>query len=351
MDAKRVTPPPTLYALLAVCLAAVGQGYQLPSDELWLTSSPLLSDYRRQYDALATVMRQDHLWRNVGNQQVYFKFDRRFYSHIIDNELLQDMRPNVKSGGNNESTGSPLPGKPDTVDQTSDIVKPLAFLRNLFVSRYRIGSLLDAGMQVLRTAFRCLAYKHTSFMLLTIKEETLPTSGRSSKAPKRSARAAQSVYWIAAKMASALQFVDGRLSRAYSLFRSYSNKESRTPAGTTAGQNGPDSYALVNAMDLLSTDMMRFVAAKCVKQSITEKQVVRELKLVNVKRIQDQNAQKANQLVKEAFNQNWATVDEQFPMPPSPTIDGDPQVTKNMWNELLQYDPRATWIVSAESLY
>lgn len=355
MDAKRTAPPPTLFALLAVCLAAVGQGYQLPSGELWLTSSPLLSDYRRQYDALATVMRQDRLWRNVGNQPVYYVFDRRFYGHIIDNELLQNTRTDVKSGGDKESTASSSPKKPATVEQTSDVVKPLAFLRNLFVSRYRIGSLLDAGMQVLKTAFRCLAYKHTSYMLLTIKAETLSVAGGTDKMPKRSAKAAQSVYSIAVKMANALQFVDGRLFRAFSLFRALSIEKSSSTARIPV-KKASDSRALVKAMTLLSTDMMRFVAAKCVKQSITEEQVARELKLVNIKQhvlyIEDDDPRKANTFIKEALNKNWATVDEHFPMPPLRTVDGDPlKATKNMWNELLRYDPRSTRIVSARSLY
>lgn len=339
MDAEWAAPPPTLLAVLTVCLAAVGRGHQLPSNEPWLTSSPLLSDYRRQYDALATVMRDDWMWRSVGNQPVYFVFDRQFYGHIIDNELLQG----VKSGDDHQSTASPV--KPATVEQTSVVVKPLAFLRNLFVSRYRIGSLLDAGVQVLKTAFRCLAYKHTSYMLLMIKWQSLLADSRTSKVPKWSAKAAHSVYSIAAKMANALQFVDGQLFRAYSLFRSLSAENPRRSTGAPNSKMS-ESEALMNSMTLLSTNMMRFVAAKCVKQSINEDQVARELKLVNIKKLQYptfNDSQNTKQMVKDAMNKCWTTVNEHFPMPPSPPVDGDSEkVTKNMWDELLWYDRRST---------
>lgn len=346
MDAKWATPPPTLLAVLTVYLAAVGRGHHLPSNEPWLTSSPLLSNYRRQYDALATVMRDDRMWRSVGNQPVYFVFDRQFYGHIIDNELLQGM----KSGGDHQSTASPV--KPATVDQTSDVVKPLTFLRNLFVSRYRIGSLLDAGVQVLKTSFQCLAYKHTSYMLLMIKWDSLSADGRTNKMTKRSARAAQSVYSIAAKMANALQFVDDRLFRAYSLFRSLSAENPRRPTRVPSSKMS-ESKALMNSMTLLSNDMMRFVAAKCVKQSINEDKVAKELKLVSIKKFQYpefHNLHNTNQMVKDAINKYWTTVDEHFPMPPFQTVDSDSgKVTKNMWDELLWYDPRSTWIVPAGS--
>lgn len=356
MDAKRAVPPPTLFALLAACLAAVGQGYQLPSDEPSLTSSPLLSHYQRQFDALATVMREERLWRNVGNQPVYFVFDRRYYGHIIDNELLQDARGDVKSGQSGESTASSSQTKPDKVDQNSDMVKPLAFIRNLFVSRYRIGSLLDVGVEVLKSAFRCLAYKHTSYMLLTIKSEILSIDGRTDKAPKRSGRAALSVYSIAAKMATALQFIDSRLFRAYSIFRSMSNETPGRPmAKKAANKKASNIQAHANAMGLLSVDMMRYVAAKCVKQSMTENQIARELKLMNVTSLlytKEDDPEETNKLVKDALNKNWATVDEHFAMPPLRTVDGDPQkATNNLWNELLRYDPRSTWIVPTRSLY
>lgn len=171
-----------------------------------------MSAYDKKLDLLSTIVKQDYLWRHLFLESVYYKLDRTYYGRIIDEELLKNARHEPSGGGGASSSTS-------RENDTRDPVIPYNFVRNIMLSRFVVGSILDMGLNVVMLSFKCLLYKHMVHLITLIRVE-MKRSKSQRKAASWSGKSKDAIESVLMTM-GALQFTDVHVLATLSFFDIY----------------------------------------------------------------------------------------------------------------------------------
>lgn len=240
-----------------------------------------MSAYDKKLYLLSTIIKQDNLWKELFLESVYFKLDRTYYGHIIDNELIKNAlydqskvsHDHVETAGvgqksNGEETSSEeemsdekeTPDELDTLGSTRpkndprDPIIPYIFIRNIIFQRFVVGSLLDLGLNLLMLSFKCLVYKHMVHLITLINVE-MKRNKSQRKAASWSGKSKEVIESILMTM-GALQFTDTHVLETLSFFDIYQ----------TNGVNMKDDVRKQYTMQLSerSDKMLEYVKDVCV---------------------------------------------------------------------------------------
>lgn len=171
-----------------------------------------MSAYDKKLDLLSTIVKQDYLWRHLFLESVYYKLDRTYYGRIIDEELLKNARHEPSGGGGASSSTS-------RENDARDPVIPYNFVRNIMLSRFVVGSILDMGLNVVMLSFKCLLYKHMVHLITLIRVE-MKRSKSQRKAASWSGKSKDAIESVLMTM-GALQFTDVHVLATLSFFDIY----------------------------------------------------------------------------------------------------------------------------------
>lgn len=267
------------------------------------------SSYHKDLEVLSAVMKQDQLWKYVFAQKVYHEFDRTYYRKEIDNELLPGALAEAEGHGG-----------------VGVLVHPQRFLRNVFDKWYKVGSVLDAAMKVVRKAFKCLAYKHVSHMITLIQYEISRNSSQD-KATSWSGKAKKAVSDVLRKMA-ALRVMDDLLLRTTNFLSTY------TRHNTYVLKN---KFTFTPFLTKLVDSMKEYMTVNCFQSSTNDREIAIELGVPYSNSLNDKARSKV--IKKEAFKQLFKgsldKVQQHFGLLPY----GPGSMAMERWNEVLRLEP------------
>lgn len=296
----------------------------------------------------------DQFWSHVFGQNIYFKLENKFYKHIIDGELLKGATATVPESTveastsidetlatTSDATTKTSEASTDSSKVSSDINKdvnettivlktkghpivPLKFLRNLFVSRFRIHSLVDVGLKVAQTAFLCLSYKHMEHMLTLVKTQ-MSRTWIQQKAVSWAAKARVFVGLFVVRMSSLL-LTDKLLIKLLTIFRVYDRDNSWATKYR---------FSFIPTLDHIAGDMQDFLAKYCVKPALRDSEKASELKLAINESLYDDIESKgvSDYDFKEMFKSSRSKIMEHLERLPE-SGDG---MSADRFNDLLRY--------------
>lgn len=289
--------------------------------------------FQKNMDTLNIVNNDDHFWRFVLSQNVYYLLNAPYWEHIFYNELLVnaiDIVPVFDHPSMNEQInesmdiqdGEPKDGNVSCKSKGLPI-KTEQFLRNLFQKRYVIGSILGMGLQIVQKAYKCLAYKNSIHLMTLIRVEITRKLAQK-RAIKWSQRAKAALSEIVMQM-SGLQFMDTVLLQLIK-FLGFFNKDTHAI--------DVNKFNMISYLDKLIGEMLEFLPCNCVKAPITAKEVAMELKVITIPDLYNFSMSKniPDDQFKQMFNGSINKIQQHFG-----GIKLKVSMPKDKWNEILNF--------------
>ncbi|KAL5234253.1 hypothetical protein ACI65C_001663 [Semiaphis heraclei] len=308
------------------------------------------SAYDKKLELLSTIVKKDYQWKHIFQEGILYELDRRYYQHIIDDELLQDNArckpPDTKDDGETSAAAASEEGTTGDVaapgavvtssstppeKDTRDLIVPYEFVRNIMINnRFVVGSILDMGLQVLMVSFKCLLYKHMVHLIHLIYVQ-IKRSKNQKKAASWSGKSKPVIESILMTM-GALQFTDKHVLATLSFFEIYKMK------GETMESDVKEKYCY--DMETRSKEMLDYISDNCVvspspkKDTMSKKQQVAKMigvfTIPEVYKIGGSFSETTD--YKKMVQDSWLKLSVVFDE--IPRIKG---MSKSRWNDILHY--------------
>lgn len=218
-----------------------------------------MSSYQKHLQLLSNLRKDEFVWRAVMNQPVYYEFERKYYGAIVDGELLPNA---LETEAHKESCT-------DEHCAVGDPVKPRVFLRNLFAKRFRIGSLVQQGVEIVQKSLVCLAYKHMSHLMYLVRTQVARMDSQR-KAVSWSAKAKKAAATMVMRMAAFEWSGKNKVLEAARFFDVYERNNASAKKVR---------FNYTSQMDKLSKEIAEYIRENCVKQPRSPRQNAKEIKV------------------------------------------------------------------------
>lgn len=269
------------------------------------------TQYDKQYALLKAVSENDVFWEHVFKQSVYLNLANVRFRRIVDNELLNGAVVHLHETA-------------DGAESDSKPVSPEALLNNVMVSgRRKIGTVVDMTVDVLKTAFTCLAYKD-AVLLMTLFRAEITRDIDERRLTKRAKMAKAAVATVLMKM-GAMQFTDQLLMKAVRFFTVFGNEEQMATI---------KRYTFLPFSDRLVDEMMGYVKESCANPAATLSDIAKELEFDWDESLFDKPESISVEVFKNMFYSSVGIFGQHYEK-----LGIDTDMSTDAWKDILRFQP------------